>query len=108
MFLRGLARMFLEPSSRLEPPDAKQLDCDDARKLEAAADVLDQRAQTWAKLRLVHGRNVLLRHVTGELVKTCWVIFDKSMYGIVAIIAGVLLGDCDIPESTVRNWHPHK
>lgn len=50
----------------------------------------------------------MTRHITGELVKTCRVIFRSSMYGVVATIAGVLMGDIDIAVSTIWNWHPRK
>jgi hypothetical protein len=102
--LRMLAWLCLEP-----PPDPDELDREDARKLEAAAEVLDQMAQVHAaavKRRVRDRGNVLTRHITGELVKTCRLIFRSSMYGVVATIAGVLMGNIDIAVSTIRNWHP--
>jgi hypothetical protein len=47
----------------------------------------------------------LIRHVTGELVKACRIIFRKSMGRTMGTVAGVLLGVPDIPESTIRDWH---
>jgi hypothetical protein len=104
-FLRMLMSLFLEPS-------ADQVDREEARKLEAAAELLEQMAaggdrSAAAVKRRVHD-NAVIHHVTGELVKTCRIIFRSPMYGSVATIAGVLLGDSHIPVSTIRTWHPRK
>jgi hypothetical protein len=40
-------------------------------------------------------------------VTTCRIVFGASLYGVVAIITTVLLGN-EISESTIRNWHPRK
>jgi len=98
--LRALAEVFVEPPSS---PD--ELDRENARKLEAAAEVFDQLA---VKPHVRDRGNTLIRYITGDLVKTCRVIFGSSMYGVVATITSVLLGDSNIPASTIRNWYPRK
>jgi hypothetical protein len=92
--------------AKLEPPsDARARE--DAGKFAAAADVLEDLARGHARGRRDRG-NVAVRYVTGELARICRVTFRTPMYGVVATIAGVLLGDCDIPVSTIRSWHPRK
>lgn len=73
----------------------------------AAAEVFDRLAQDYAadKHRERDRGNALIRHVTGELVKACRIIFRKSMGRTMGTVAGVLLGVPDIPESTIRDWH---
>ena len=98
---RAVAGALLEST-----PD--QLNREDAHKLLAAAEVWDRLAQDYAtgKHHVRNRGNALSRHVTGELVKACCIIFRKPMGRTVGTIAGVLLGVPDIPESTIRDWHP--
>jgi len=98
--VRALASEFLEP-----PSDA--LDRENAGKLVAAAEVLESVVQSQPVGRRDRG-NTLIRHISGELVKTCRVIFRSPMYGVVATITAVLLDDSEIPVSTIRSWHPRK
>ena len=73
--LRAQASLFLEL------PD--QSDREDARKFEAVALRLDQLA---VKHCVRDRGNTLTRYITGDLVKTCRVIFGSSMYRTVATI----------------------
>jgi hypothetical protein len=104
----NMARTLHDMAEALLEPTPDQLNREDARKLEDAAEVLDRMAQDYAAgdhRERDHG-NALTRHVTGELVKACRIIFRRSMYRTVGTIAGVLLGVSNIPASTMRNWHP--
>jgi hypothetical protein len=38
-------------------------------------------------------------------VKSCRIIFGKSLFGVVAIIASIVL-ESKISESTIRGWYP--
>jgi hypothetical protein len=91
--LRTLAPLLLEPPS-------DQLDREDARKLAAAAPVLDELA---AKRGARDRGNTEIRYITSSLVKTCRIIFGASHYRIVARIASVMLATV-VSESTVRTW----
>ena len=105
----NMARTLHAVAGAVLEPDPDQLNREDARKLDAAAEVLDRLAQDYAagKHRVRNHGNALTRHVTGELVKACRIIFRSSLYRVVGRIAGVLLGVSNIPASTIRNWHPN-
>jgi hypothetical protein len=111
--LRTLAQAFVEalPPAHQNYEAFRRLNSEDVRKLEDAAGVLEQLAQDDHEHALElpeRGRgNALARHVSGELVKTCRIIFCASLYGTVATITSVLL-DSDISEGTIRAWHPRK
>jgi hypothetical protein len=109
--LRILARGF----AKLLPLDHglyqrfQQANSEDVRKLNDAAGVLEQLAQEGQEAMLELPErdrgNALVRNITGELVSVCRRIFGTPLYGSVAIIASVAL-KTDIPESTIRTWHP--
>jgi hypothetical protein len=111
--LRSLAQTFVEvlPPHHPEYETWRRLTSDDVRKLKDAAEVLEQLAdlehETALTLPERDRGNAQVRGVTGELVKACRIFFGRSLYGVVARIASVVL-ETNISERTVRAWHPRR
>jgi len=116
--LRSLAQTFAEVAARHIPadyPDPHRVeaflrrDAEQRRKLIEAAEVLEELVQieqeAAAEFPKRDRNNASARRVTGELVKSCRIIFGKSLFGVVAIIASIVL-ESKISESTIRGWYP--
>jgi len=114
--LQILARTLGESAARYRPSDYpdgcydvfRRLNEEETRKLEDAAEILEELAQVADEAAAEFPRrdrgNASVRRVTGELVKVCRIIFGKSLFGVVAIIGSVLF-ESKISESTIRAWH---
>jgi hypothetical protein len=78
---------------------------DAARKLEDAATVLDELAQTEAEAELPDRNRASPRErqVGVKLVEFCRTVFGTPLFGLVAIIVSVLF-ESKITPSTVREW----
>ena len=115
--LRSLARAIGEVAAEYIPPDypdprrveaVQRLNSEQMRKLEDAAEVLDEYAQVEdeaaSEFPARDRGNAPIRRMTGELLKLCRAVFGKDLTGIVHIIASILF-ESDVPESTIRGWH---
>jgi len=114
--LHILAQTLGESAARYRPSDYpdgrydafRRLNDEKMRELGDAAEILEEFAQdadeAASEFPSRDRGNASVRRVTGELVKACRVIFRKSLFGVVAIIASVLF-ESKISASTIRAWH---